>query len=378
MISIRKVATKKDLAQFIDFRYELYRDDQFDVPCLFFDEMNTLRKDKNAAFDFCEAEYFMAFRDGKMVGRIAGIINHKANRRWERRTVRFGWIEFIDDREVSASLIRAVIDWGKSKGMDEIVGPMGFTDMDREGMMVEGFGEMGNMYSHHNFAYYPEHLEALGFTKDNDYMLYLVTLDDKIPDKYARVAALSRERYNLKVMKPTRRQMMKGGWAERIFKTINETYKNLYGYSELSEKQIKQYVDLYIGFADMNFITIIVDGNSDGKLVGFGIAIPSFSKALQRLRRGRLLPFGWWHLLKVLKWHRTDTVDLLLIGILPEYRAKGANALIFADLIPRFYECGFKYAEAMPQMEANEKVRSNWQYFNARQHKRMRCFKKKI
>lgn len=378
MIEIRKVTSRKELKQFVDFRYDLYRNDEYDVPCLFFDEMNTLDKDKNPAFDFCEAEYFMAFRDGRMVGRIAGIINRKANRRWESRIVRFGWIEFEDDREVSSALIKAVIEWGKDKGMDKIIGPIGFTDMDREGMMIEGFNELGNMYSNHNFPYYHEHIEALGFEKDNDYMLYKVTLTGEVPEKYEKVARLCEERYNLHVMKPTRRQLMKGGLGKQIFGMVNETYKDLYGYSELSDKQIKQYIDSYIGFADTRLITIVTDGNADDKMVGFAVSIPSFSKALTKIPRGRLFPFGWWHMLKVLKFHMTDTVDMLLIGVLPEYRVKGANAIIFSDLIREYARYGFKYAEAMPQMEANEKVRSNWQYFDSRQHKRLRCYKKRI
>ena len=234
------------------------------------------------------------------------------------------------------------------------------------------------MYSNHNFPYYHEHIEALGFEKDNDYMLYKVTLTGEVPEKYEKVARLCEERYNLHAMKPTRRQLMKGGLGKQIFGMVNETYKDLYGYSELSDKQIKQYIDSYIGFADTRLITVVTDGNADDKMVGFAVSIPSFSKALTKIPRGRLFPFGWWHMLKVLKFHMTDTVDMLLIGVLTEYRVKGANAIIFSDLIKEYARYGFKYAEAMPQMEANEKVRSNWQYFDSRQHKRLRCYKKRI
>lgn len=378
MIEIKKVVSAKDLKNFIDFKSELYKGSKYNVPYLFFDEKNTLRKDKNNAFDFCEAEYFMAYKDGKLVGRVAGIINNKANTRWECKSVRFGWLDFIDDKEVSMALLQAVEDWGKEKGMTDIMGPMGFTDMDREGMLIDGFEEVGNMYTNYNYPYYPKHLESMGFEKDNDYMLFHVKVPNLVPDKFAKVASIVQQRYNLRVKKATRHELLKGGYATKIFEIINMTYKDLYGYSQLSTEQIKEYTDSYIGFADPDLVTLIVDGNENDKVVGFGVSIPSFARALQKLPKGRLFPFGWWHMLKVLKWQKTDTVDLLLIGVLPEYRAKGANALIFNDLIPRFYAHHFKWAEAMPQMESNKKVQDNWQYLESRQHKRLRCYKKSI
>lgn len=378
MIEIKKVQTKQELKAFVDFRYELYRDDECEVPCLFFDEMNTLNKEKNTAFDFCDAEYFTAWKNGKMVGRVAGIINHKANKRWNTSAVRFGWLDFIDDKNVSEALIRSVEDWGRSRGMTQIIGPLGFTDMDHEGMMVEGFNELGNMYSNHNFEYYPKHLEQLHFEKDNDYLLFKITLPNDVPEKFKKIADIAEKRYNLHSKKLSRKDLLKGGYAAKIFEIVNTTYKDLYGYSELSEKQIAQYTDEYIGMADPKLISAVVDSNDNDKLVGFGVSLPSFSKAMQKLKKGRLFPFGWWHMIKVLKMHKTDTVDLLLIGVLPEYRSKGANALVFNDLVQQFIAYGFKYAEAMPQMETNEKVRGNWEYFDSRQHKRLRCFKKKI
>jgi len=375
-IEIKKVTDRKQLRQFVQFYYDLYRGKQQAVPYLFFDEMNTLRHDKNPSFECCEAEYFMAFREGKMVGRVAAIINRRANERWNVHQVRFGWFDFIDDIEVSRALLKAVEDWGRERGMNQMAGPMGFIDTDREGMLVEGFDELSTMYVNYNYAYYPEHMERLGgFRKDNDYMEYQVKVPEVVPDKFAKIADMVMKRYGLTIRKFTRRELVKGGWGRKIFEMVNETYSNLYGYSHLSERQIDKLVVDYIKIADMNLVTSVMDGD---KMVAFGVTFPSFTRALQKTRDGRLFPFGWWQLLRILKWHKTDTVDLLLIGVLPEYRQKGANALIFNDLICQFQRYGFKYAEAMPQMEANEAVRSQWQYLESRQHRRHRCYRKDL
>lgn len=377
-IEIRRVESKKDLKHFIDFHYDLYEGNPYDAPTLFMDDMNTLRRDRNVAFDFCEAEYFLAYKDGKIAGRIAAIINHRANERWNRKEVRFGWFDFIDDIEVSRSLINQVIAWGKEKGMTEIAGPLGFTDMDREGLLVEGFEEDATMYINYNYPYYVQHITELGgFEKDNDYMEYRVKVPEKVPDKFHKIAEMIRNRYNLQVKKFSRKELLQGGKGKEIFDVINTTYKDLYGYSQLSEKQINQLVDQYIKVADLNLVTGIEDWNTpEHKLVGFGITFPSFNQALRKTKDGRLFPFGWWQILKVLKWHRTEVVDLLLIGVLPEYRSKGANSLIFDDLIQWFQRYGFKWAEAMPQMESNEHMRGQWQYLESIQHRRHRCYRK--
>ena len=375
-IEIKKVTDRKQLRQFVQFYYDLYRGNRQAVPYLFFDEMDTLRKDKNPSFECCEAEYFMAFRDGRMVGRVAAIINRRANERWDVRQVRFGWFDFIDDIEVSRALLQAVEDWGRERGMNQIAGPMGFIDTDREGMLVEGFDELSTMYVNYNYAYYPDHMERLGgFRKDNDYMEYQVKVPEVVPDKFAKIAEMITRRYGLSVRRFTRRELVQGGWGRRIFEMVNETYSNLYGYSHLSERQIDKIVGDYIKIADVNLISAVMDGD---KMVAFGVTFPSFSRALQKTRDGRLFPFGWWQMLRILKWHKTDTVDLLLIGVLPDYRQKGANALIFNDLICQFQRYGFRYAEAMPQMEANEAVRSQWQYLESRQHRRHRCYRKDL
>lgn len=379
-IEIKKVESRRDLCKFIDFHNELYKGNPYHVPNLYFDEMNTFRKDKNAAFDFCEAEYFMAYRDGKVVGRVAAIINHSANKKWERESVRFGWIDFVDDIEVSKALLKAVEDYGKSKGMKEIVGPLGFTDMDPEGMLLYGYDQLGTQATAYNYPYYPEHMDRMGgWEKDNDYVEYKLYVPEEMPEKYATIAKMIQKRYNLQVKKLKRNEIYgENGYGRKIFQVVNETFKDLYGYSKLTDRQIEQYVKMYLPMADLDLITIIEDWNTpDHKVVGLGISIPSLARALQKCG-GKLFPFGWWHILRALKFHKTEVVDLLLIGVLPEYRQKGANALLFYDLIPHYQRLGFKWGETHVEMETNMKVQGQWQYLNREIHKRRRCYKKDI
>ena len=374
MTEIREVTTKKELQQFVQFYYDLYRGNDCAVPFLYFDEMATLRRDKNPSFECCESAYFLAYQDGKVVGRVAAIINRRANERWDCHQVRFGWFDFIDDIEVSTALLKAVEDWGKARGMSEIAGPLGFIDTDREGMLVEGFDQLASMYVNYNYPYYPQHMERMdGFKKDNDYVECKVKVPDEVPMKFAKVTEMVRRRYGLRVHKFTRKELIDGGYGRKVFDLLNATYKDLYGFSQLSDKQIDKLVNDYIKIADLNLVTAIMDGD---EMVGFGITFPSFSRALQKTRDGRLFPMGWWHLLKILKWHKTPIVDLLLIGVLPEYRAKGANGLIFDDLIRQFQAYGFEWAETGPMMETNEGVLSQWQYLEATIHRRHRCYRK--
>ena len=375
-IEIKPVTTRHELQQFVQFFYDLYRGNDYAVPYLYSEEMSTLRHDMNTSFECCESQYFMAFKDGKMVGRVAAIINHRANKRWDRSQVRFSWFDFVDDQEVSTALLQAVETWGRSKGMTEIAGPMGFIDTDREGMLIDGFDKLSTMYINYNYPYYPQHMERMeGYEKANDWVELLVKVPEVVPDKFAKITEMVRKRYGLRVHKFSRKELINDGWGKRIFDLLNETYKDLYGFSQLSDHQIDQLVNDYIKIADLNLVTGVMDGD---KLVGFGITFPSFSRALQKTRDGRFLPFGWWHLLKILKWHKTDTVDLLLIGVLPEYRSKGANALIFDDLIRQFQRYGFDWAETGPQMETNEGVLSQWQYLESTQHRRHRCYRKEL
>lgn len=378
-VIIKKVEGKKDLKTFIDFHYDLYEGNAYDVPNLYSDEVKTLSKDKNAAFEFCEAEYYLAYKNEKLVGRVAAIINHRANSKWERNIVRFGWIDFVDDLEVSQALFQSVIDYGKSKGMTEIVGPLGFTDMDPEGMLIWGFDQLGTMPTIYNYEYYPRHIEAMqGFEVDNRYVEYKIHVPDTVPEKIVKISNMIQDRYHLRIKKLTRKEVFEGGYGRRMFELVNETYKDLYGFSELSEKQIDQYINMYFPMVDLNLITVIEDASADNKMVGLGITVPSLSLALQKCRRGRLFPFGWWHVLQALKFRKTEGVDLLLLGVLPEYRSKGVNALVFSDLIPRYIEYGIKWGESQLEMETNTNVQSQWELYDTELHKRRACYKKQI
>ena len=377
-IQVVEVTTSKQRKAFVDFFYDLYRDSPYAVPYLYLAEKLTLKPGSNPAFEFCEAQCFLAYNDGKVVGRVAAIINHRANDYWKREMVRFGWFDFVDDPKVSEALLLAVEKWGKRKDMTEIAGPFGFEDMDREGMLVDGFDELSSMYVNYNYPYYPKHMDRLGYRKDNDYVEYRIKVPEVTPEKFARTAKLIKTRYHLEERKFSHREMTKGGKARELFNILNITYGNLYGYSQLSTEQIDTITNNYIKLADLNLVTCVVDTEKDDKMVGFGVSFPSFSEALRHTRNGHLLPFGWWHLLKVMKWHKTPTVDLLLIGVLPEYRVKGANAIIFNDLISWYRRYGFKYAVTGPQMETNKGVLSQWQYLESEEIRRHRIYVKDI
>lgn len=378
-VEIRKVETEKDLKTFIDFHYDLYAGSPYDVPNLYIDERNTLDKKRNAAFDFCRAEYYLAYKDGKVAGRVAAIINYRVNKHWNRQDVRFGWIDFIDDLEVSRALFDAVAAYGRENGMTAMVGPLGFSDMDPEGMLTWGFDKLGTMATIYNYDYYPRHMEQMGgWAKDNDYVEYFLPVPDKVPEKYAKIASLVEKRYNLHVKKLTRKDVFQGGWGRKLFEIINATYTDLYGFVSLTDRQIDQYVKMYMPMVDLNLVTVIVDGNKNDAVAGMGITIPSLSHALQKCRRGRLLPTGWWHVLRAIKFRKTEGVDLLLVGFLPEYRAKGANALLFSNLIPRYNEYGIKWGESQVEMESNEGVQGQWGALDPINHKRRRCYRKEL
>lgn len=379
-IEIKRVEKKKDLKRFVDLHYKLYEGNEYDAPNLFSDDMTTLSKDKNAAFEFCEAEYFLCYKDDELVGRVAAIINHKANKQWERKDVRFGWIDFIDDIEVSKALLDAVAQWGREKGMNQIVGPLGFTDMDPEGMLTDGFDQLGTMPTSYNYPYYPQHMEQMGgWEKDNDYVECKLIVPKEVPEKFLKVGEMIQKRYGLRIKKLNKKEIYgPEGYGERIFDLINKCYSHLYGYSELTSAQKKQYVDMYLQFARLDYITLVEDPTADNKLVGVGITIPSLTRALQKCRKGRLFPFGWWHVLRALKFGHTKIVDCLLIGVLPEYRAKGANSLIFVDLIPRFIKDGIEWGETQVEMETNLKIQNSWGPLEHTFHKRRRCYKKPL
>ena len=375
-VTIKKVTTKREMKRFIRFNYELYKDNPYSVPDLYDDMLNTFNKKKNAAFEFCEAEYFLAYKDEQLVGRVAAIINNRANQTWHKREVRFGWIDFTDDTEVSEALINAVEQWGKDRGMTHITGPLGFTDMDAEGMLVEGFDQLGTMATIYNYPYYPQHMERLGFVKDADWVEYKIFVPDSIPDKHKRISDLIQRKYNLKIKKYKSGKEIARDYGQAIFELVNEAYTPLYGYSALTQGQIDQYVKMYLPILDLRMVTLITD--ADDQLIAVGISMPSLSEALQK-SHGRLLPFGWFYLLKALFFkRRAKMLDLLLVAVKPEYQNKGVNALLFSDLIPVYQQLGFEYAESNPELELNGKVQAQWEYFRTEQHKRRRAFIKEI
>ena len=375
-VTIKKVSDRRDLKRFIRFNYELYKNNPYSVPDLYDDMLRTLDKKKNAAFEFCEADYFLAYKDGRLAGRVAAIINHRANQTWNKKEVRFGWIDFTDDAEVSEALIRTVEQWGKQRGMTQIQGPLGFTDMDAEGMLIEGFDQLGTMATIYNYPYYPAHMERLGFRKDADWVEFKIYIPDAIPDKHRRISELVQRKYGLKIKKYTSGKAIARDYGQAIFRLINEAFAPLYGYSALSQRQIDQYVKMYLPILDLRMVTLVTD--ADDQLIAVGISMPSLSRALQKAH-GRLLPFGWYHLLKALYFkRRSHVLDLLLVAVKPEYQNKGVNALLFSDLIPVYQQLGFEYAESNVELELNGKVQAQWDYFKTEQHKRRRAFIKEI
>lgn len=374
-INIRTVSSKQELNQFIRFNYELYKKSPYSVPDLYDDMLNTFNPEKNPAFEFCEAKYFLAYQGEKIVGRVAGIINKRANETWNKQEVRFGWIDFIDDEEISRALIDAVEQWGREKGMKEIVGPLGFTDMDAQGMLIEGFDQLSTMATIYNHPYYPVHLEKMGFEKDVDWVEFKITIPETLPEKFTRIAQIVIQKNNLTIKKLTRKEIKEKNYGQRIFELINECYAPLYGFSRMSQRQINQYVRTYLPLIDLRMVTCVE--NEAEELVAVGISMPSLSEALQKAK-GRLLPFGWFHLLKALFVKRPKVLDLLLVAVKPEYQSKGVNALLFYDLAPRYYEMGFQYAESNPELELNTKVQAQWSAFDTVQHKRRRAFKKSL
>lgn len=375
-VEIRKLEpTKKELLKFIHFPIDvLYNDSTCYVPDLVSDMLSTFLPSENPAYEFCESAFFMAYRDGKPVGRIAGIINSLVNQREQKQEGRFGFVDFIDDEEVVDALMRAVEQWAKEKGMTCLTGPLGFTDMDPEGCLIEGFDQLGTQVTIYNYPYYPKHFERLGFVKDVDWVEFKVIVPEQIPEKMVKIGNIVQHRFNLHLVKMNSTKELVKKYGNEIFALINESYDSLFGYSPLSEKQVKHYINVYLPFLPLDHISLVADAND--KLVGVGISVPSLSRALIK-SRGRMLPFGWYHMLKAIK-HEGRIVDLLLIAVAPEYQSKGVNSLFFVDLIPAFNKRGYEWAETNIELENNENVQKQWQYFDIKQHKRRRAFTKDI
>ena len=369
-IVIKEVTGKKELRQFVRFNIDLYKGNPYHVPSLIYDEMMTLDRKQNPAFEVCDAIYFLAYKGDRIVGRIAGIINRRSNEVWNQKRARFGFVDFIDDDEVVDTLFNAVRQWAKQQGMEELCGPMGFTDLDHEGMLVHGFDQLGTMATIYNHPYYPQQLERMGFVKDQDWHEFKVYVPDCVPEKHLRIGEIVKRKYGLKVVKcKSKKEVMP--YARPLFETLNISYAPLYGFSPLTDKQIDYYINMYIPMLRLDLLTLIVR-EEDNAVVGFGISIPSLSRALQK-SKGKLWPFGWFHLLKALR-SKPEIVDLYLMGVLPEYQSKGVNALLFNDLIPIYKSLGVVYAESNPELESNNAVQAQWDYFKREHHKTRRVF----
>lgn len=373
-VIVREVSGKKELKKFVKFHLDLYKDNPYHVPGLIQEEMMTLDKQKNPAFEVCDAIYFLAYREGKVVGRIAGMINRRSNETWNQKYARFGFIDFVDDEEVVNALFEAVEAWARRQGMEAIQGPMGFTDLDHEGMLIEGFDQLGTMATIYNYPYYPKHIERLGYVKDQDWHEFKIYIPEGIPEKHQRIGEIVKKKYGLKTMKFTRTKDIMP-YAQKVFETLNASYAPLYGFAQLTQKQIDYYINMYIPMLRLDLVTLIVREEDDA-VVGFGISLPSLSKALQKAK-GRLFPFGWIHLLKALKT-KPKVIDLYLTGVLPEYQNKGVNALLFNDLIPVYKSVGAVYAESNPELESNNAVQAQWDYFKREHHKTRRAYIKNL
>ncbi len=373
-VIVRKVETRKDLDAFVNFPLELYAGNEQFVPEMAADVRNSFNPEKNHGLSFTEVQAFVAEIDGRAVGRIVGIINRRANTKWNTRVVRFGYIDFIDDMDVSKALLDTVMEWGRERGMEEIQGPMGITDFDKEGMLIEDFDCMGSMIDIYNYPYYPRHMEAHGYGKVVDWVQIRVAIPQEVPPRYARVARLSKEMYGLRVKKVSRKEAYEGE-GKRLFDLMNEAYAPLFGYSSFTPRQVDFFLKMYLPLADMDMIPIVE--NEKGEMVAAAVTMASLSRALQK-SKGRLFPTGWWHMLKALKLEHEDTANLMLIAVRPDMQGLGVNALIFDDLIPIYNRKGYRYAETGPQLEDNVKELSQWKPLNPTTLKRRRCFGKKI
>ena len=372
-VEIKEINSPAELRAYIKFGIKLYKDNPYYIPPLIGDEVATLRRDKNPAFqEECESKYFVAYKDGKMAGTIAGIINYRGNRIWNNKLVRFGFVDFVDDAEVSKALFDAVEAWAKSKGMDGMQGPMGFTDFDHQGMLTHGFDQLGTMATIYNYEYYPRHLEQMGFEKSYDAKEFKIWIPEEVPDKHKRISEIVMAKYGLIIRKfKSEKQIMP--YAHEIFELLNKSYAPLINFVPLSKRQIDLYVKMYIPLLRYeNVVSIFKEDTNE--MVGVGICIPSLSKAMQKAK-GKLFPFGFIHLLKALKC-KNDVVDLYLVAVAPEYQNKGVNALLFYDLIPIFIKNGYEYGESNPELEMNDKVQSQWDYFKREHHRTRRVYVK--
>jgi len=373
-IVIKEVTTKAELKQFVMFTIKMYSNHPYAAPPLLMDDMTVLSREKNPSFEVCDAACFMAFKDGKMVGRVAAIVNHRANEHWKNKHGRFGWLDMIDDIEVTRALLSTAEKWAKDKGMTSIQGPCGFTDFDREGMLVFGFDRPGTMATNYNFPYYPVHMEALGYKKDIDWKEYNVQIPKVFPEKHFRIADIVKAKHKLTVKHFKSSREIVNHYGTKIFDLLNTCYSDLYGFSPLSPAQMNFYINVYLSFVRLDLICVIVNENDE--VVAVGITMPSMTKALQKIK-GKLFPFGWIYMLKALKG-ANKVVDLYLMAVRPDYQVKGASALLFSELMPIYAKAGYEYAETNPELETNHKVSTLWDSFDTTHVKTRRSYTKEL
>lgn len=374
-INVKKVETASEMRDFIRLPRRIYKGNLYYVPDLDRDVKHMLSP-RNAALKHAEMQAFIAYNENKeAVGRIAGIINHRANEKWNTRTARFGLIEFIDNPQVAAALLQAVEQWSRERGMDSIQGPMGIFNFDKAGMLIEDFDQPATMTTIYNPPYYSRHLEALGYQKEVDWVQIKIDIPKEIPPKYARVAQYAQETLGLSVKKVSSKDIRHKGYGKKLFDLLNTAYSPLFGYSDISEQQIDSYIKHYLPVIDKALLPIVE--NEKGEIVGVAITMGSLSHALQKTK-GKWLPFGWFHLLRAIKWQREEGVEMLLIAVHPDYQGLGVNALFFNDLIPIYNRYRFKWAETCPQLEHNLKELTQWKPLHPTYSKRRRCYKKNL
>ena len=371
-VVIKEVENKSELKKFILFSFSLYVNNKYWIPPLIYDELKTLNKTKNPAFEFCKAKYWLAYKNGKIVGRIAGIINNRYIETWKNKYCRFGWLDFVDDEEVSSSLLSTVENWAKENKMEAIHGPLGFTDFDPEGLLVEGFEELTTFGAIYNHPYYVQHIEKCGYKKDTDWIEFQINPPKELPDRVKRISEIVLKKYNLKILEAKRAKDLLP-YGREIFHIINDTFKNLYGFVQLSERQIDLYIKQYFGFIRPDYVPVVLDSN--GKVVAFGITMPSLSKAIQKAN-GRLFPFGFIYILKAMK--KNEYVDLYLTGVRTDLQDKGINAILISEMQKAYAKNNIKFAETNRELETNYKVHGQWKDMNGRQHKRRRCYIKRF
>lgn len=374
-VTIKTVESKKDLKAFVKYPLELYRGCPYYVPGLYLDEMTALDPAKNPMSKYAKFRLFLAYKDGKLVGRMAAIVNEIANKDWDHAEVRFGWADFIDDKEVSKALLDAVVAYGKELGMKSVAGPLGFTDFDSEGCVVEGFDDISSYALRYNYPYYKDHYEAYGMAKVNDWLELRIFVPDSVPEKITRAAALVSQRYNLHIKKVSKKDVTKGGYGKKLFDLVNKSYSKLFDYTVLPQEVIDSYVKTYLGLLDMDYVTVVED--QDGNMVAMAVTMPSVARAVQKAR-GYLLPFGWWHLLKSMYFKHEEALELLLIAVDPEYHNRGVHAMLFNQIIPNIIKGGFKYGESNAEMETNTSVQNIWNNYQKEFKRRRRVFGKEI